>query len=92
MGARVSFAGVGAYADGTPIRGLFDRTGAFGLMQSGVGGTEVAHPELRVPFNAFDPMPKRGQTITIDGTDFKCEAPLPEDDGAFLCYQLKAVA
>jgi hypothetical protein len=90
MGVPVTFADVSTYNDGEPVRGLFDRSMQFKLQGEGIGGAQVALPELRLPFNAFDPMPDAGDSITVDGTGYTVYPPTAEDDGAFLCYELKA--
>jgi len=90
MGVPVTFQGVSRYADdGTPICGLLDTPMAVALQDGGVGGVDMESLELRLPFNAFRPMPAARDAITVDGTDYTVYPPTAEDDGAFLCYQLK---
>ncbi len=97
MGVPVSFAGVSAYADdGSPTAGLFDRPVAFRLADSGVGGIENAAPELRLPRNAFNPMPQSGDTVTVNDPDtgpatYTVSPPQQEEDGAIFVYELYAV-
>ncbi len=92
MGVAVAFAGVSSYPDdGTLVCGLFDRP----MDSSPEYGTTVANPELRLPHNAFSPMPRDGSTITVtdDGiaTQYLTGTPTAEEDGAFFAYQLRAV-
>ena len=90
MGVPVSFGGVSTYADdGSPICGLFDRPQSMGLQEQGAGGVVAPASELRLPYNAFDPMPDDGDTVTVAGYDYLCGAPTAEDDGGFLCYALE---
>lgn len=91
MGVPVTFNGVSAYPDdGTPICGLYDRSIQLKLMDMGIGGMESALPELRLPFNAFSPMPTAGASVLVAGIPYTVNQPTAEDDGAFLCYSLKA--
>ena len=93
MGVPVSFGGVSTYPDdGSPIQGLFDRPIGSKLAEDGIGGVESAVPELRLPYNAFSPMPQSGDTVTVDGTTYTVDQPTAEDDGAILCYALFVTA
>lgn len=87
-GRPVTFQGVSAYPDGVLIRGIVDRPVQMKLMEGGIGGVETATPELRLPCNAFNPMPQDGDSILVDGTEYTVTQPTAEDDGAFLCYEL----
>jgi hypothetical protein len=89
MGVPVAFGGVSTYPDdGSPVMGLLDTPLQIKLQDVGIGGAQVELPELRLPFNAFSPMPASRDTVTVDGTDYTVSAPTAEDDGAILCYQL----
>ncbi len=96
MGVIVSFGGVSTYSDnGEPIKGLFDRPMQLQLMDQGAGGAQTTHPELRLPYNAFNVMPKARDSVavidpvTLVSTTYVVMAPTTEEDGAFLCYELK---
>lgn len=91
-GARVTFQSISKYEDGSPIRGLFDRAVQMKLEDSGIAGIESATPELRLPFNAFNPMPKSGDTLLVEGVAYTVNQPTAEDDGAFLVYELYATS
>lgn len=96
MGVPVAFAGVSTYADdGSAICGLLDRPGKVALRGSGTAGLESAAPELRLPCDAFTPMPTGGDVVTITDrgvtTSYELGVPEPEDDGAFLVYALYTV-
>ena len=94
MGVPVAFGAVSTYRDGEPVRGLFDRPVQLKLMEGGVGGAEAPLPELRLPFNAFSPMPESGDTLALTDpntgavTVYTVDQPTAEDDGALLCYGL----
>lgn len=88
MGVPVAFAGVSTYPDGTPVYGNFDKSSVIGFGDGGTAGIESGRPELRLPFNAFSPMPQSGDTITVEDTDWVCDQPYDEDDGAFQVYAL----
>ena len=94
-GVPVSFAGVSRYTDDNSlICGLLDQAMQIKLGDHGLGGVSASLPELRLPFDAYDPMPASGDVVTITTpetgatTDYQVDAPTAEDDGAFLCYQL----
>jgi hypothetical protein len=96
MGVLVSFAGVSKYSDdGSAIRGLFDRPQSLDLGERGAAGMQAAAPELRLPFDAFSPMPNAGDIVTVTdlgvSTDYTVDPPTAEDDGAFQCYRLLRV-
>lgn len=88
MGVGVSFNDVSSYPDGSEICGLFDRPIQMKLGDAGIAGVESASPELRLPFDTFDPMPQSGDVITVDGVQYEVNQPTAEDDGAFLVYEL----
>lgn len=98
MGTPVSFAGVSTYRDGEPVRGLVDSPVQIKLLDQGIGGVETDLPELRLPYNAFSPMPRRGDQVTVTDcetgtqTTYEVNAPTAEDDGAFLAYSLNEVS
>ena len=90
MGVPVSFAGVSRYSDdGQPILGLFDRPIAMQGAELGYSGVDMPRPEVRLPYNAFNPMPASGDALEVDGTEYTVASVSTEDDGAFTCYGLK---
>lgn len=98
LGAPVSFGGASAYSDdGSPVCGLFDRPVGFKLPGEGIGGLETANPTLRLPCNAFDPMPQGGDQVSITdpltgvATTWEVNQPSQEDDGGFWVYDLQAL-
>ncbi len=94
MGVLVSFEAVSSYPDGEPVKGILDTPQQIKLAEGGIGGVEAVVPELRLPFNAFAPMPASGDTVTVTdpqtriATAYTVNQPTAEDDGAFLCYEL----
>ena len=88
MGVPVVFGTVSSYPDGQPVLGLLDTPMQIKLGESGIGGVEATIPELRLPFNAFTPMPGSGDTLLVAGTAYTVNEPTAEDDGAFLLYEL----
>lgn len=92
FGVPVTFGGVSLYADGEPIKGNFDRAVQIKLADEGFGGVETAMPELRLPYNAFSPMPTETDVITVNGTQFTVSEVTAEGDGAVVCLYLKKVS
>lgn len=92
QGVPVVFAGVSTYADGDTVCGLFDQSSGIDFGDRGSAGVAAEHPTLTLPFNAFTPMPKSRDTVTLNGTDYKVQQPTAEDDGAFLVYPLMRLA
>lgn len=91
MGDPVVFNGQSLYADtGAPIKGLFDRPMQTKLADQGFGGTDVFMPELRLPFNTFNPMPTNRDHILVGGVNYTIADTDAEDDGAIVVYYLKA--
>lgn len=94
MGVPVSFNGLSAYPDGEPVKGLLDSPVQLKLADGGIGGVTTQIPELRLPCNAFNPMPDRNDMIQITdpetgtSTAYTVNSPTAEDDGALLCYEL----
>ena len=85
FGVAVNFQGVAA-------KGNFDRPVDVKLSEQGFGGAIIATPAVRMPYNAFRPMPKTGDAVTVDGMDYTVSEPTAEADGAVVCYELKKVA
>lgn len=56
---------------------------------------QSAAPTLTLPFNAFDPMPDSGDTVSVTErgvtTDYTVNAPTASDDGGFQIYDLYTV-
>jgi hypothetical protein len=77
---------------GVTAQGIYDGPIKSGLEVQGFGGMEITQPELRLPFNAFSPMPVQRQAITVNGVAYTVSDPTAESDGLVLCYALKAAS
>lgn len=75
-----------------PVQGNFDQPVQIKLADEGFGGTETTMPEVRLPYNAFSPMPTEGDVITVNGTQYSVSEKTAESDGAVVCHTLKAVS
>ena len=89
-GPCVTFNGVGTYRDAQPVQGLLDRPIGAKLGEQGFGGVDMAMPELRLPFDAFNPMPRVKEVIADGGCEYKVVSITAEDDGAVVCLELKS--
>ena len=58
----------------------------------GFGGVRVAFPAVRLPYNAFSPMPDEDDAVNVDGTDYRVAEVTSESDGAVVCLDLKAAS
>ena len=83
--------GVAVIFQGVTRLGNFDRPVDVKLAEMGFGGAIVATPAVRMPYNAFAVMPKSGDAVNVDGTDYTVSEPQAEADGAVVCYELKKV-
>lgn len=72
-------------------KGLFDQPAQIKLADEGFGGVETGMPEVRLPYNAFSPMPTEKDVITVNGTQYTVSEVTAEGDGAVACLYLKAV-
>jgi len=83
--------GVPVEFGGGTVSALFDQPTETKLADAGFGGFEVTVPAIRIPYNAFSPMPAEGDTLTVDGTDYTVAEKFADCDGSFVRYTLKAV-
>jgi len=77
---------------GVTAQGILDAPIQTGLADQTFGGLEIAKPEVRLPFNAFSPMPVQRQAITVNGVSYTVSDPTAESDGLVVCYRLKAAS
>lgn len=82
MGVEVTF-------NGTTAMGLLDNPTEIKLAAQGFGGFETQMPAIRLPYNAFTPMPVERDEIDIDGLAYIVSEPAAEGDGKIICYSLK---
>jgi hypothetical protein len=74
---------------GNNAKGNFDRPLEIKLGSHGFGGVETELPAVRLPYNAFSPMPTNDDTITVDGTVYTVAEVTAEGDGSVVCIELK---
>jgi hypothetical protein len=84
-GEPVQFAGFLA-------KGIFNKPKATKLADEGFGGFSMNVPTIELPYNAFDPMPEQGDSITVGKTNYTIADEAADIDGAFVRYPLKAVS
>jgi hypothetical protein len=79
--------GVAVVFQGNTALGNFDRPADVKAW----GDAVVSIPAVRMPYNAFRPMPRSGDAVNVDGKDYTISEPTAEADGAVVCFELKAV-
>ncbi len=82
MGVEVTFHGATAM-------GLLENPIQIKLADRGFGGFETQMPQVRLPHNAFTPMPAETDQISVDGVAYSVSEPSAEGDGKIICYSLK---
>jgi hypothetical protein len=92
MGVPVAFGGTTTYQDGAPIKGMLSQYADVFSHAGGPGGFDTEQLILTIPWNAFNPMPKPKDTITVDGVDYIVKAPTKNQDTSLSNYYLKPVA
>jgi IPT/TIG domain len=85
FGATVVFGGATA-------QGIFDEPVNTGLSGQGFSGIPTTQPELRLPYNAFSPMPVLNQSITVDGVAFTVSYSSLQWNGLMYYYRLQAAS
>ncbi|HEY1502581.1 MAG TPA: hypothetical protein VGF88_23605 [Acidobacteriaceae bacterium] len=85
FGVTVEFGGTSALANLDQPQKMF-------LGDHGYAGVDVAVPAIRLPFNAFSPMPEEEDTLTVDGADYVVGCVEAEGDGGFVRIDLKAAS
>lgn len=78
--------------DGVSAAGAMDEPMDIVIADQGFGGIESSMPSVRVPFNAFDPMPEADDSITVNGVVYTVGKVTAIGDGAIVSIQLKAAA
>jgi hypothetical protein len=82
FGVQVQFGGYIA-------QGIFDQPEVIRLADRGFGGVEAANPALKLPFNAFNPMPANKDTLAVGGDTYSVIEHTTDGDGAIVTYALK---
>lgn len=84
--------GVPVIFGGVTRLGNFDRPVEIKEADQGFGGVETAFPSIRLPYNAFSPMPDSGDVLQVNGAWYSISEPTAESDGAVVCFGLKAAS
>lgn len=84
--------GVPVVFGGVTKTGIFNKPTKSALADEGFGGIAMSRPSVRLPFNAFTPMPEPRNAITVNGSNYTIADEEAETDGAFVCYPLKAAS
>lgn len=77
---------------GVTASGALDEPVEIVVADQGFGGIESSMPSVRIPFNAFDPMPEADDAITVNGTEYLVGKVTAIGDGAIVQIQLKAAS
>lgn len=83
--------GVDVTFNGSTALGLMDNPIVIKLADRGFGGFETQMPTVRLPYNAFAPMPVETDQVAVDGVFYTVSEPTAEGDGKIICYALKKV-
>lgn len=81
--------GVAVQFGGSSAMGIFDQPTTVRLDAHGFGGIETDQPSLKLPANAFNPMPKSQDNLTVDGVEYAVMSRTAADDAAIMVYALK---
>lgn len=84
--------GVSVVFNGVTVKGIFENPVKSSLEDQGFGGINLNRPAVRLPYNAFSPMPQTTSAITVNGVNYTIADEASDDDGAFVTYPLKAVS
>jgi hypothetical protein len=81
--------GVVVQFNGTSANGILDSGNQIVLADHGFGGIEADKPTIKIPGNAFNPMPTTGDNLTVDGDEYTVASFTNDTDGAIWSYALK---
>lgn len=81
--------GVPVQFGGATVAGILDQPEKITLADRGFGGFDTTVPTLKLPYNAFSPMPTELDSITINGQNYSITEQTAESDGAVIVYSLK---
>jgi hypothetical protein len=70
-------------------KGIFDQPEVIRLADHGFGGVEATNPSIKLPFNAFDPMPSNLDSLIVDGRTYTVLDHTADGDGAIITFMLK---
>lgn len=74
---------------GVTVPGILDQPESVHLGDRGFGGINATLPVVRLPYNAFSPMPKNTDRLVVAGQAYTVTERTAESDGAILAYSLK---
>jgi len=81
--------GVDVQYGSATAKGIFDQPEVIRLADHGFGGVEAANPAIKLPFNAFAPMPANTEVLVVDGETYTVIDHTADGDGAIVTYALK---
>jgi hypothetical protein len=84
--------GIAVTFQGSTAKGILNQPQKTALADQGFGGISTTRPTIRLPYNAFTPMPEPGETINVDGVDYAIADEDAESDGAFVWFPLKVAS
>jgi hypothetical protein len=74
---------------GSSANGILDQPMAIRLADRGFGGFNASMPSLQLPYNAFSPMPRERDTLSVNGQNYTVTEQTTEGDGAIIRFSLK---
>lgn len=92
LGVFTADFGVAVQFNGSNAIGIFDKPIKTGLADQGFGGITSDRPTIKLPYNAFNPMPQPRDPITVDYVAYSIADEDAASDGAFITYPLKAAS
>lgn len=76
---------------GQAAQGIFERIDSNMLADRGFGGFDAPKPTVKLPYNAFSPMPKELDVIVVDDINYTITERPTNRDLAIVIYALKVV-
>lgn len=81
--------GVPVQFGGQTVNGILDEPQAVHLGDQGWGGISAVAPTLRLPSNAFTPMPEEMDMIVVNWRNYEVTEVTGDGDGAISVFHLK---
>lgn len=81
--------GVTVQFGGSSAQGILDQPEMIKLADRGFGGFNTVVPTIRLPYNAFSPMPEETDTLVVNGQNYTVTEQTAESDGGVIVYSLK---
>jgi hypothetical protein len=92
LGVFTADFGIAVQFNGSMVKGILDKPQKTALQDEGFGGISTNRTTIRLPYNAFSPMPEPGEVIYVDGTEYAIADEEADTDGAFVWYPLKVTS